>query len=310
MAWAPRTAAAAALATGAAALAVHRRTARAEREHPPAGRFLEVQGTRLHYVEQGDGPPLVLLHGLGSMVEDFLLSGLIDAARNRYRVIAFDRPGYGHSARPRGRRWHPAAQAALLLEALRLLDAHRPIVLGHSWGTSVAIQLALAAPGVPRSLVLASGLYYPSVRLDAPFLLPPAVPLAGAVLRHTLSPLLGRALWPLWLRMLFSPAPVPPAFSALAWKALRPETLRTVGEETSHVLPTTVASARRYRELTLPVVLVAGARDKYVSARAHTARLARQLVNRTLLVSPRAGHMVHHADLPLVLDAIDRAAWG
>lgn len=294
---------------GAAAI-VRERTRRSGTLHPPAGRFIEVGGARVHYVEEGDGPPLVLLHGLGSMVEDFLLSGLIARARGRYRVLAFDRPGYGHSTRPRGKRWDPLAQALLLREALRALGVHRPIVLGHSWGTQVAIALALAEPGVPRSLVLASGLYFPSLRLDAPFLVPPAIPLAGALLRHTLSPLAGRALWPLWLRLLFSPAPVPPAFSALAWKALRPETLRAVGEEALHVLPTTIAMVRRYRELTLPVVLVTGGRDKYVGARAQTARLRPLLPNAALLVARDAGHMVHHANPGLLMEAVDRAAWG
>src|SRR4030081_1946285 len=55
----------------------------AETDNPPAGQFLEVDGVRLHYVERGSGSPLVLLHGNGSMIEDFDCSGLIDlAARN------------------------------------------------------------------------------------------------------------------------------------------------------------------------------------------------------------------------------------
>jgi pimeloyl-ACP methyl ester carboxylesterase len=285
-------------------------SAAAVRRHPPAGRFVDAGGARLHYVERGDGPPLVLLHGLGSMVEDFLTSGLVDAASRKYRVLAFDRPGYGHSTRPRGRRWDAFAQAACLREALRALDVRRPVVLGHSWGTSVAIALALSDPGVPRGLVLASGLYFPTLRLDAPLLVPPAIPVLGALLRHTLSPLAGRLAWPAWLRVLFSPMPVPAAYRSLAWKALRPETLRTVAEEAFQVLPTTLALLQRYRELTLPVVLVTGARDKYVSARAHTARLHSMLVNSLLLVSSRAGHMVHHADPGLLLEAADRAAWG
>jgi len=276
----------------------------------PAGRFVEAGGTRLHYVEAGEGTPLVLLHGLGSMVEDFIVSGLVAEAARRYRVVAFDRPGYGHSERPQDRRWTPAEQAQVLLEAMRALDVHRPVILGHSWGTMVAIEMALAAPGVPRSLVLASGLYFPSARFDAPALAPPGIPLVGALLRHTVSPVAGRLLWPLWLRMLFAPAPVPPALAALAWKALRPSVLRTVGEETLQVLPVTLAAMQKYRDLTLPVVLVTGARDLYVSSRGHTARLHSMLVSAKLLVAPRGGHMVHHADLPLVLDAIDRAAWG
>jgi hypothetical protein len=57
----------------AAAAFVHQRSWQAERRNPPAGRFLEVDGVRLHYVERGEGTPLVMLHGLG-MVEELVLS--------------------------------------------------------------------------------------------------------------------------------------------------------------------------------------------------------------------------------------------
>jgi hypothetical protein len=74
---------------------------KAEVDNPPAGRFLEVNGVRLHYVKRGAGEPLVLLHGNGSIIEDFESSGLIDLAAKDHRVIVFDRPGFGHSDRPR-----------------------------------------------------------------------------------------------------------------------------------------------------------------------------------------------------------------
>ena len=61
---------------------------KAERRNPPLGRFITVDGVRLHYVERGTGTPLVLLHGNGSMIEDFQSSGLIDLAAKKYRVIA------------------------------------------------------------------------------------------------------------------------------------------------------------------------------------------------------------------------------
>ena len=301
----------AALALAASAAYVQRRSARAERAHPPLGRFITIDGVSLHYLDEGDGPPLVLLHGLGSMVEDFVLSGLVREASKRYRVIAIDRPGYGHSERPRRFRFGAAAQAGLVRKALQALDVHRPIVLGHSWGTLVAVALALDYPEVPRSLVLASGLYFPSARLDAPLMGAPGLPLIGDLLSRTLSPLAGRALWPGFLRLIFGPAPVPPAFAAAfpAWLALRPGQLRAVGEDALATLGATLRAARRYRELNLPVVMVAGERDRYVSTRAHSARLHRLLPSSRLLLSPHAGHMVHHADLPLVLSAVDSAAF-
>ena len=85
---------------------VNRRLAKkAESDNPPFGQFLEVNGVRLHYVERGSGEPLVLLHGNGSMIQDFQSSGLIDLASKNYRVIVFDRPGFGHSDRPRNVVW-------------------------------------------------------------------------------------------------------------------------------------------------------------------------------------------------------------
>jgi alpha-beta hydrolase superfamily lysophospholipase len=78
---------------------------KAERDHPATGKFVEVGGVRLHYVEEGQGEPLVLLHGNAGMIEDFASSGLIDRASRKYRVIVFDRPGFGHSERPRGTIW-------------------------------------------------------------------------------------------------------------------------------------------------------------------------------------------------------------
>ena len=254
----------------------------------------------------------MLLHGLGSMVEDFVLSGLVREAGKRYRVIAIDRPGYGHSERPRRLRFGAAAQAGLVRKALQALDVHRPIVLGHSWGTLVAVALALEHPEVPRSLVLASGLYFPSARLDAPLLAPPAIPLLGDLLSsHALAARGARDVAGMAeddLRPGAGAGSVCRRLPDMA-RACVPGQLRAVGEDALATLGATLRAARRYRELTLPVVMVAGERDRYVSTRAHSARLHRLLPSSRLLLSPHAGHMVHHSDLPLVLSAVDSAAF-
>jgi hypothetical protein len=116
-------------------------TAKAERDNPPTGHFLEVDGVRLHYVERGQGEALVLLHSNGSMIQDFESSGLIDMAPQKYRVIVFDRPGYSHSDRPRSRIWTPGAQGDIIHQARGQLDVSRAVVLGHSWDASVAVAL-------------------------------------------------------------------------------------------------------------------------------------------------------------------------
>ena len=70
---------------------------KAERENPPSGDFIDIDGVRLHYLMRGEGPCVVLLHGNASMLEDFECSGIFDACASKYQAIAFDRPGYGHS---------------------------------------------------------------------------------------------------------------------------------------------------------------------------------------------------------------------
>jgi hypothetical protein len=63
-----------------AALFVQQKARRAERDNPPLGDFVEVDGTRVHYVERGEGPVVVLLHGNAVSLEDFIASGVFDMA--------------------------------------------------------------------------------------------------------------------------------------------------------------------------------------------------------------------------------------
>jgi pimeloyl-ACP methyl ester carboxylesterase len=299
------------LAAGGAALLAagayaRRRTAQAWRENPPQGSYVEAAGTRLHYIEKGEGPPLVLLHGLGSMVEDFVVSGFFERAAAHYRVIALDRPGYGHSEPAPRAMASPWRQAAVLHEALRRLDVRRPIVLGHSWGTLVALALALRYPGTLRSLALVSGYFFPSARLDALLLSPPAIPGIGDVLRFTLSPCLGRLLWPAFLKLVFSPSRPPPGGPVPAWLALRPAQLKAVAAETLATVPAAFALSRRYKELKLPLLIVAGQDDRYVSPRSQSMRLGKALPHSLSVLVPGAGHMLHHTHGPSILAGIER----
>ena len=103
----------------------------AERRNPPGGKFIECDGVRLHYIERGDptAPCVVLFHGNGSMIQDFTNGGLLDLLAQNNRVVCFDRPGFGHSQRPRFRIWTAAAQAALFVKAFKSDRVRNPVVL-------------------------------------------------------------------------------------------------------------------------------------------------------------------------------------
>ncbi len=304
----------AATAAGLAAAAVINslRARAAEAAHPPQGEFVEAGGIRLHYLDRGPrdgGRPIVMLHGNGSMTDDFVISGVVDRLAVRHRVIVFDRPGAGYSERPRDRRWGPDEQAAVLVEAAARLGIDRPVVVGHSWGTLPAVVWALDHPARIGALVLASGYYFPTARLDVPTVLPAVVPGLGDVVRHTVSPIVGRAMIPLGNRLIFSPAPTPERWSAeFPFElALRPSMLRATLADTAQMVPAAAAIEPRYKDLRLPRVLIAGDGDKLVNTGKQTKRLAGLHPDAHLVIVPGAGHMVHHTDPAAFVAAVEHA---
>lgn len=298
-------AAGAAAAVGAAAYnAVHAR--HVEEANPPLGDFIEVDGVRLHYLERGSGPLIVLLHGNATMLQDWLASGVFDALAASNRVIAFDRPGFGYSRRPRNVVWTPAAQARLIAAALTEKGERDATVVGHSFGTLVAAELALSHPEVARALVLIGGYFYPTLRADAALAAPPAIPLLGDAIRYTVSPLLGAAMQSSMEKQIFAPAPV-----SAGWKSdfpfemtLRPSQIRASAAEAALMVPATATLASRLAGLNMSVTLIAGDGDKVVSTSQQSVRLSGELGGAALVVVDDAGHMVHHTAPDPVVAAI------
>jgi pimeloyl-ACP methyl ester carboxylesterase len=282
---------------------------KAQRDNPPAGRFIEVNGVRIHYVERGAGRPLVLFHGNGSMIQDFESSGLIELAAKNYRVIVFDRPGYGHSDRPRNVIWTPAAQAELFFQALRQLGVHSALVLGHSWGASVAVSLALKHPQFVEALILASGYYFPTPRADFLAMSTPAIPGVGDVLSHTVSPLVSRMLWPLLLKVIFGPRSVPTKFEAFPKEmAVRPSQIHASAAESALMIPNALATSGEYGNLKMPVIIIAGVDDRLIDTDQQSGRLHGEVGHSKLHRVPGNGHMVHQTATASVMSAINEAA--
>lgn len=306
-----RSAGTAAALAGAATLAAlalgnHLMARWTERRHPPRGAFTEVDGVRLHYSDRGKGSPVVLIHGNAVSGDDWNTSGVVELLLESHRVIIFDRPGFGYSERPRGQLWTAAQQAELLHKALRQLAVERPVVVGHSWGTIVALALAESHPADVAGLVLLSGYYFWTLRPDALLVVAGALPVLGDILRYTISPLLGWLQMPLLKWAMFSPARVPGRFQAeySPAMALRPSQIRSTSMDGALMIPGAVALRRNYNDLTLPVVIVAGAGDKVVFKRS-SERLRDSIPGSVLQIVKGAGHMVHHIAPRQVADAVE-----
>ena len=307
----PATTAFAGAATLVAATAIVNRhfAKKAQRDNPPRGRFIDVDGVCLHYVERGNGRPLVLFHGNGSMIQDFESSGLIDLAAENYRVIVFDRPGFGHSLRPRNVVWTPEAQADLFRKALDRLSVRRAIVLGHSWGASVAVALAIRHPSFVEALVLASGYYFPTARADVAASSVPAIPGLGDIINYTISPILSRLMWPVMLRKVFGPRSVPEKFAGFPKEmAVRPSQIRASAAEAALMIPAAFASSKTYSELEMPTIIIAGADDRLIDINEQSVRLYDEVKQSKLHRIAGAGHMIHQSATADLMAAIDEAA--
>jgi pimeloyl-ACP methyl ester carboxylesterase len=150
------------------------------------------------------------------------------------------------TATARATSFDAGCQAELIKHALERL--------GHSWGASVAVALALKYPDLIRGLVLASGYYYPTARPDVIAMGAPALPVIGDILCHTLSPLISRAIWPLMMTKIFGPRSVPAKFGAFPKEmALRPSQIRASAAESALMIPDAFNLRNQYSDLKMPV---------------------------------------------------------
>ena len=259
----------------------------------------------MHYIDVGEGPPVVLLHGNSSMLQDPAIA-LVDRLADRHRVLAFDRPGFGYSERPKHITWTPEAQMQLILGALRRLGVERPVLYGHSWGACLVVTFAVYHPDRIRGVVAASGYYFPNRRLDAAIAVLNVAPAIGPVVRNTVGPVLGALTGSGVVKALFSPNPVPPTFSEFpASLALRPSQLRANSEDGTTLREWAERTSPRYRDIQVPVFIVAGDGDKAVDHRGHAMRLHDEIPGSQLRIFPHTGHMVHHVHPDAVVEAIE-----
>jgi pimeloyl-ACP methyl ester carboxylesterase len=126
---------------------------------PRDATFLEVEGTRVRYLDVGDGPPVVLIHGFASAIENWVT--VIPALKGKHRVIAVDLKGFGWTDRPESD-YSPQAQARLVKAVLDERGVGKVAVVAHSWGTSVAMAFALEYPDQVSRLVLYDAWLYES----------------------------------------------------------------------------------------------------------------------------------------------------
>ena len=284
---------------------------RAEALVPPDGRFVEVDGARLHYTDEGTGPPVVMVHGLGGQLRNFsyALSRLV--ARDA-RVVLIDRPRSGYSTVPGGSEPGVVAQGALIAAAVAALGLERPLYVGHSLGGAIGLALALGHPGVVRGLALIAPLTQAQPHPPAAFrgLAAGATSRAARLaLAHTLAVPLGRLTSPATLRQVFAPEPPPADFATRGGGALalRPGNVAAAMFELGQASDEVAALSERYRTLGLPVSILFGREDAVLDWRRDGEATAAALPQ-AQLETVAGGHMLPVAQPERTAAFIARAA--
>jgi pimeloyl-ACP methyl ester carboxylesterase len=291
------------LAAAAAALTLFTRaTARkVEAAVPPLGRIIDVAGTRLHVHEEGEGLPLLLVHGLGGQIRNFS-QALTAQLRGRYRLVLVDRPGSGYSPRPRGTPADLATQARVLAALIDQLRLARPVVVGHSLGGALALRLALDFPAKVGGLALLAPLTHlpaePQVA-DAFKGLTIPQPWVRKLVAWTLATPLTIARGRQVLGQIFAPDPVPREFRTKGGGllSLRPAAFLGASEDLQALPAAIPQQMARYADLRLPVAVLYGSGDRILDWQDNGQALVRLIPGSTLEVI-EGGHM-----LPVVYPA-------
>ena len=104
----------------------------------PESKYFDADGVRIHYVEQGKGDPIVLLHGNTGSIDQWLSSGVFDDLASDHHVIAYDSRGHGQSDKPREKSAYGTEMAKDIVRLLDHLEIDRAHILGYSMGARVA----------------------------------------------------------------------------------------------------------------------------------------------------------------------------
>ncbi len=286
----------------------------ADRSFPPAGRFVDVEGGRIHLLEKpgnNDAAPVVLLlHGASGNAQD-MMNSIGTGLSGRYRIVAPDRPGHGWSDRPEGRDdASPARQASLIVQALAALGVSRAIVVAHSWSGALATALALDHADLVSGLVLLAPVTHPWPGGVTWYYGPASSAVVGTAFTSFFAAPIGSAVLKPAIAGVFHPNTPPADYAERsgAWLVLRPAEFRANAQDVQDLLGFVQAQFPRYGEISVPTTIIHGEEDRTVSPLIHSQAIARQVEGAKLILLPGVGHMPHYTHPELVVSEVDRVA--
>ena len=260
---------------------------------PANGRFTEVSGGRIHWTDQGEGMPVVMIHGLAGNLHNFGYA-LVDRLAQEFRVIAVDRPGCGWSERDGDEQARIPEQARMIAEMLEKEGIGPAILVGHSLGGAVSLALAVNHPERVKALALVSALIQaPSQPAEAFAGIDIANPVLRRLVASTLAVPMSIRNGEKTLAFIFGPDAPPKDFRTRGGGllSLRPEAFYAAATDLQSVSKDMDGLTARIDGIGVPVGLFYGTDDRILSAGDQIAVLRQALPDADIETLDGGGHM-------------------
>jgi pimeloyl-ACP methyl ester carboxylesterase len=269
-------------------------TSKIERAVPPLGTVIDLDGERMHYVDRGSGPPIVMIHGLAGNLRNYTYA-LVDRLTNDFRVIALDRPGSGYSPRSHKTPASLTAQSGMIARLIQTLGLERPLVVGHSLGGAVSLALALNHPESVGALALIAPLTQVRPQVPKAFRgLDIHSPMLRALVANTVATPIAMKTGKDVMRAIFKPEAVPADFATRGGGLLgmRSEGFYASSSDMIEVHLGMAELVARYPQLELPISVLFGTEDAILNYKVFGEGFVAQVPQTKLTLIPGAGHML------------------
>jgi len=278
---------------------------------PPCGRFIEIDGQRLHYVDTGGTrPAIVMIHGLGGTLWNYTYA-LVDKLSGEFRVIAVDRPGSGYSARPDDAPAKLSAQADTLANFMRALGLKQPLLVGHSLGGALSLAIALDHPDSAGALALIAPLTQAQDDVPEPFQgLDVTSPMIRKIVAWTLAIPMSIRNAPKLLKIVFGPDAVPADYPTRGGGllGLRPKSFYNTSSDLVAASEDLPGMMKRYGGLTIPLGMLFAKGDLILDYRRQGEAMKQQCPALDLVLLDGHGHMLPLTAPDATADLIRRVA--
>ena len=278
----------------------------AEQNVPITGNVLNLNGLPVHgYIEGNGAQDIVFIHGAFGNLRDWVFAGRALSKFDR-RAIYIDRPGFGYSQRDESK-WDAERQADQARAYLKKIKGKNPILVGHSWGSLVAMTWAAKYPEEVKGIISIGGLNMPFYGVSKIVNDIGVINLVYELYFSNVARKVDRNSIKKFASRMFRPQDIPSGYLDYIGSDLS-RRLSTMKANKSDLSVTSNALDRNfalYHNMEMPVEIIHGEKDFLLPIKNHAVAFNKVMPNSRLHILPKVGHMAHHFASKEISDSIN-----